>query len=87
MRPTTDKILNVALLHLAPRAGDLAFNKLLIEAAIMKAARGGADWVITPELAVILSAWFAAITLFIHAFPRLILDCKGRNEQPVMIQV
>jgi 5-aminopentanamidase len=43
--------LNVALLHLAPRAGDLAFNKLLIEAAIMKAA-AGADWVITPELAV-----------------------------------
>ncbi len=52
MGPTTDKILNVALLHLALKAGDLAFNKLLIEAAIVKAAAGGADWVITPELAV-----------------------------------
>jgi 5-aminopentanamidase len=52
LRPTTDKIFNVALLHLAPKAGDLAFNKFLIEAAIMKAAAGGADWVITPELAV-----------------------------------
>src|SRR5262245_56044793 len=50
--PITDEILNVALLHLAPRAGDVAFNKLLIEDAIMTAAASGADWVITPELSV-----------------------------------
>jgi predicted amidohydrolase len=49
---TTDSLLNVALLHLAPRAGDLTFNRLLIEDAIEKAAAEGADWVITPELSV-----------------------------------
>jgi 5-aminopentanamidase len=48
----TDNLLNVALLHLAPRAGDLAFNRLLIEGAIVKAAARGSDWVITPELSV-----------------------------------
>ncbi len=52
MAPTSDNLLNVALLHLAPRAGDLAFNKSLIEDAIVKAAARGADWVITPELSV-----------------------------------
>jgi predicted amidohydrolase len=44
--------LNVALLHLAPKAADLAFNKLLIEDAIVKAAAAGSDWAITPELSV-----------------------------------
>src|SRR5215471_231688 len=48
----TDNLLNVALLHLAPRPGDLAFNRLLIEDAIVRAAAEGADWVITPELAI-----------------------------------
>jgi 5-aminopentanamidase len=52
LAPTADNLLNVALLHLAPRAGDLAFNKLLIEDAIVKAAAQGSDWVITPELSV-----------------------------------
>jgi 5-aminopentanamidase len=47
-----NKLLNGALLHIAPRAGDLAFNRLLIEGAIVKAAADGADWVITPELSV-----------------------------------
>lgn len=42
----------VALLHLAPRPGDLAHNRLLIERSILKAAEAGANWVITPELAV-----------------------------------
>jgi predicted amidohydrolase len=45
-----NNLLQVALLHLAPRAGDLAFNKLLIEEAIVKAAAEGAEWLITPEL-------------------------------------
>jgi len=47
-----NNLLQVALLHLAPRAGNLAFNKLLIEEAIVQAAAEGADWVITPELSV-----------------------------------
>lgn len=45
-------LLNVALLHIAPRAGDLAFNRRLIEGAIVKAAAGGSEWAVTPELAV-----------------------------------
>jgi predicted amidohydrolase len=45
-------LLNVALLHIAPRAGDLAFNRRLIEDAIVRAAAEGSDWVITPELSV-----------------------------------
>jgi predicted amidohydrolase len=44
--------LHVALLHIAPRAGDLAFNRRLIESAIVTAAAEGSDWVITPDLAV-----------------------------------
>jgi predicted amidohydrolase len=44
--------LHVALLHIAPRAGDLAFNRRLIENAIVIAAAKGSDWVITPELSV-----------------------------------
>jgi 5-aminopentanamidase len=45
-------LLNVALLHIGPRAGDLAFNRRLIENAIVTAAAAGSDWVITPELSV-----------------------------------
>ncbi len=52
MAPATDNALNVALLHLAPRAGDLTFNRSLIEGAIVTAAALGSDWVVTPELAV-----------------------------------
>jgi len=47
-----NNLLDVALLHIAPRAGDLAFNRRLIEGAIVKAAAQGSHWVITPELAV-----------------------------------
>jgi 5-aminopentanamidase len=47
-----NNLLNVALLHIAPRAGDLEFNRRLIEDAIVKAAAQGSHWVITPELAV-----------------------------------
>jgi 5-aminopentanamidase len=47
-----DNRLKVALLHIAPRAGDLAFNRGLIEQAIVTAAADGADWVVTPELSV-----------------------------------
>jgi 5-aminopentanamidase len=47
-----ENLLKVALLHLAPRAGDLVFNRRLIEHAIVKAAADGADWVVTPELSV-----------------------------------
>jgi 5-aminopentanamidase len=47
-----NNLLHIALAHFAPRAGDLAFNKLLIERAIVKAAAEGANWVITPELSV-----------------------------------
>src|ERR1700753_1510756 len=45
-------LFKVALLHLAPKAGDLAYNRLLIEQAIVKSAAEGCDWIVTPELAV-----------------------------------
>jgi 5-aminopentanamidase len=45
-------LLHVALLHIAPRAGDLAFNRRLIENTIVRAAAERSDWVITPELSV-----------------------------------
>lgn len=48
----TDGLLKVALMHMAPGAGDLAGNRRVIEDAIVTAAAAGADWVITPELAV-----------------------------------
>jgi predicted amidohydrolase len=40
----------IALLHLAPRAGGLAYNRRLLETAIDTAADMGAEWVVTPEL-------------------------------------
>lgn len=43
-------ILRIALLHLAPRLGDLAYNCQLVETAVITAAALGAEWVITPEL-------------------------------------
>lgn len=45
-------IRRIALLHLAPRAGDVDGNRKMIEAATLRAAAMGADWVITPELCV-----------------------------------
>lgn len=44
--------LRIALLHLAPRVGELDHNRRLIEKAIEQAAANGAEWLITPELAV-----------------------------------
>ena len=52
MASATNNQLNVALLHIAPRPGDLEFNRRLIEDAIVTAAAQGSHWVITPELAV-----------------------------------
>lgn len=44
--------LRVALLHLAPRPGDLAYNRRLVEAAVTTAAGLGASWILTPELCI-----------------------------------
>ena len=43
--------LRIALLHLAPHPGDIDYNTRLIGAAVREAARRGADWCVTPELA------------------------------------
>lgn len=47
-RPT----FRIAFLHLAPTPGDLLNNRRAIEIAVTHAARQGATWIITPELAV-----------------------------------
>jgi 5-aminopentanamidase len=44
--------LRVALLHLAPRPGDLAYNRRLVETAVTTAAGLGATWMLTPELCI-----------------------------------
>lgn len=44
--------LRIAFLHLAPIPGALAQNRHLVTVALMKAANLGADWILTPELAV-----------------------------------
>jgi predicted amidohydrolase len=46
------RTLRVALLHLAPRPGDLASNRRLVETAVTTAARQGAAWILTPELCI-----------------------------------
>ncbi|XUX00128.1 MAG: carbon-nitrogen hydrolase family protein [Dehalogenimonas sp.] len=46
----------ISFLHLEPRLGDLEYNRALIERGILKASSLGAEWVITPELA--LSGYF-----------------------------
>jgi 5-aminopentanamidase len=43
-------MLRIALLHLAPRAGDLSYNQRLVEQGINTAAEAGAQWIVTPEL-------------------------------------
>src|SRR5215510_1445572 len=43
--------LRIALLHLAPRPADLAYNQRLVEQGIAVAAQAGATWIVTPELA------------------------------------
>ena len=42
--------LRIALLHLAPRVGDLEYNRQLVETALTTAAGFGAAWIVTPEL-------------------------------------
>jgi 5-aminopentanamidase len=44
--------LHVALLHLAPRPGDLAHNRRLVETAVTTAVGRGATWILTPELCI-----------------------------------
>jgi 5-aminopentanamidase len=44
--------LRIALLHLAPRPGDLAYNRRLVETAVTTAAGRGAAWILTPELCI-----------------------------------
>jgi predicted amidohydrolase len=44
--------LRIALLHLAPRPGDLTYNRRLVETAVTTAAGLGAAWVVTPELCI-----------------------------------
>jgi predicted amidohydrolase len=42
--------IRLALLHLAPRPGDIPYNKRLVEDAVRRAAAMGARFVVTPEL-------------------------------------
>jgi 5-aminopentanamidase len=42
--------MRIALLHLAPKVGELASNRQMIEAALDVASQMEADWVVTPEL-------------------------------------
>ncbi|GEP56495.1 carbon-nitrogen hydrolase family protein [Reyranella soli] len=43
---------SLALLHLAPLPGDIAYNKLMVEDAVHRAASMGATFVVSPELVV-----------------------------------
>jgi predicted amidohydrolase len=42
----------IALLHLAPLAGEVVRNRRLVDAAVMAAAAAGAQWIVTPEFCV-----------------------------------
>ena len=42
----------IAILHLAPRAGEIERNKCVIEEAVLRASVMGAKFIVTPELAV-----------------------------------
>jgi predicted amidohydrolase len=42
----------IALLHLAPRPGEIEMNRSALEQALRRAAAGGARLIVTPELAV-----------------------------------
>lgn len=46
------KIGRIALLHLETLPGDVERNRYVIVEAIKQAAAGGAEWIVTPELAV-----------------------------------
>jgi 5-aminopentanamidase len=50
-RSSTD-VFNVAFLHLSTLPGQIAHNRNLIEKSIHAAAAAGANWIVTPELAV-----------------------------------
>ena len=52
MPPMAVPDLRIAFLHLAPVPGDLVGNRRLIETGIRQAAQAGANWILTPELAV-----------------------------------
>jgi 5-aminopentanamidase len=45
-------VLKIALLHLAPKAGDISYNRDLIERSVRHAATLNCSWIVTPELAV-----------------------------------
>ena len=42
----------MALLHLAPEPGDVVANQRAVERGLIEAAEAGAQWVLTPELAI-----------------------------------
>lgn len=44
--------IRIALLHIAPKTGDIPYNRALLERGLRRAAGLGAQWVVTPELAV-----------------------------------
>jgi predicted amidohydrolase len=45
-------MMRIALLHLAPIAGEVARNRRLVDAAVTTAAEAGAQWIVTPEFCV-----------------------------------
>ena len=47
-----DGVIRIALMHLAPRSGDPVSNLALVGDAVRRASRRGADWCVSPELAV-----------------------------------
>ncbi|MDB5489268.1 MAG: hypothetical protein JWQ58_2983 [Reyranella sp.] len=51
-KTTAASTATIALLHLAPRHGEIEANRLAIEQAVRRAAAGGARLIVTPELAV-----------------------------------
>ena len=46
------RTLRIALLHLAPRPADLAYNRRLLEHTLVTAAEWHAAWILTPELSI-----------------------------------
>ncbi|WP_069997211.1 carbon-nitrogen hydrolase family protein [Cellulosilyticum sp. I15G10I2] len=51
MRNINNNIIRIALLHIAPRTGEIQYNRAQIRYALALAAGYGADLAITPELA------------------------------------
>ena len=67
-------MLKIALLHLAPMVGKVAYNQTLLETGLATAADLGVDWVVTPEL---------CVTGYEFA-PRLGTDWIGLQPDPWM---